>query len=129
MPLYLSYLLLSAHVMHFHSALGQVCRVAYEVMQTLHPDASNRFKSLDDIYYFGGQNGHTQMALYPHVPRGLEEMEMQTGDHVGIAGNHWDGYSKGNNKRTGKTGLFPSYKMMEDTEIVEFPTYPEAGQR
>ncbi|ELU04531.1 hypothetical protein CAPTEDRAFT_97586 [Capitella teleta] len=106
---------------------SQVCRVAYEVMQTLHPDASARFKSLDDIYYFGGQNGHSQMAAYPHEPRsGSDEMQLVTGDHVGIAGNHWDGYSKGNNRRTGKTGLFPSYKMVEDVEIVDFPTYPEA---
>ena len=102
--------------------------MAYEIMQTLHPDASHRFKSLDDIYYFGGQNGHTQMAVYSHEPRGPDDLQMVPGDHVGIAGNHWDGYSKGNNRRSGKTGLFPSYKMMEDVEVVEFPTYPEAGR-
>uniref|UniRef100_T1HHA0 GT23 domain-containing protein n=1 Tax=Rhodnius prolixus TaxID=13249 RepID=T1HHA0_RHOPR len=34
---------------------SQVCRVAYEIMQSLHHDASTRFRSLDDIYYFGGQ--------------------------------------------------------------------------
>jgi glycoprotein 6-alpha-L-fucosyltransferase len=95
-------------------------------MQTLHPDASNRFKSLDDIYYFGGQNGHSQFAIYPHEPRGTDEIQLVPGDHVGIAGNHWDGYSKGNNRRTGRTGLYPSYKVIEDVEIVEFPTYPEA---
>ena len=46
----------------------QVCRVAYEIMQTLHPDASRYFHSLDDIYYFGGQGGHEETALYRHSP-------------------------------------------------------------
>ena len=33
----------------------QVSRIAYEIMQTRFPDAADRFKSLDDIWYFGGQ--------------------------------------------------------------------------
>lgn len=41
----------------------QVCRLAYEIMQTLHADASARFKSLDDIYYYGGQGPHQQVRL------------------------------------------------------------------
>ena len=34
-------------------------------------------------------------------------------------------YSKGMNRRTGRTGLFPSYKVRENIDIVKFPTYPE----
>jgi hypothetical protein len=34
---------------------SQICRVAYEYMNTMFPDASMQYKSLDDIYYFGGQ--------------------------------------------------------------------------
>ena len=44
----------------------QVCRVAYELMQPLHINAGDRFRSLDDVYYFGGQRGHDQKAIYPH---------------------------------------------------------------
>ena len=94
-------------------------------MQTLHPDASHNYKSLDDIYYYGGQNAHNQRALYPHSSRDTREMELQPGDLIGIAGNHWDGFSKGRNKRTGKTGLYPSYKVEEKIDIVKFPSYPE----
>ena len=34
----------------------QVCRMGYEVMQTYHVDASQKYYSLDDIYYFGGEH-------------------------------------------------------------------------
>lgn len=105
---------------------SQVCRVAYEIMQTLHPDASANFHSLDDIYYFGGQNAHNQIAVYPHKPRTDEEIPMEPGDIIGVAGNHWDGYSKGVNRKLGKTGLYPSYKVREKIETVKYPTYPEA---
>ena len=39
---------------------SQVSRIAYEIMQTRFPDAADRFKSLDDIWYFGGQDEHQQ---------------------------------------------------------------------
>ncbi|XP_012511492.1 PREDICTED: alpha-(1,6)-fucosyltransferase [Propithecus coquereli] len=105
---------------------SQVCRVAYEIMQTLHPDASANFHSLDDIYYFGGQNAHNQIAIYPHEPRTSDEIPMEPGDIIGVAGNHWDGYSKGVNRKLGRTGLYPSYKVREKIETVKYPTYPEA---
>ncbi|KAE8587810.1 hypothetical protein XENTR_v10022117 [Xenopus tropicalis] len=105
---------------------SQVCRVAYEIMQTLHPDASAHFHSLDDIYYFGGQNAHNQLAIYPHQPRNAEEIPLEPGDIIGVAGNHWDGYSKGINRKLGRTGLYPSYKVKEKIETVKYPTYQEA---
>lgn len=100
--------------------------MAYEIMQTLHPDASRYFRSLDDIYYFGGQNGHNQVAFREHVAQSAEELDLLPGDVVGIAGNHWDGFSKGRSHRTGKTGVYPSYKVHEHLDIVKFPTYPNA---
>ncbi|CAM9841230.1 alpha-(1,6)-fucosyltransferase [Lampetra fluviatilis] len=107
---------------------SQVCRVAYEIMQTLHTDASASFRSLDDIYYFGGQNAHNQAAVYRHEPRSPDEIALEPGDTVGVAGNHWDGYSKGVNRRTGQTGLYPSYKVQERVEVVKYPSYPEADR-
>ncbi|XP_078089508.1 alpha-(1,6)-fucosyltransferase isoform X1 [Mustelus asterias] len=105
---------------------SQVCRVAYEIMQTLHPDASANFRSLDDIYYFGGQNAHNQIAIYAHKPQTPEEIVLDPGDLIGVAGNHWDGYSKGINRKNGRTGLYPSYKVKENVETIKYPTYPEA---
>ena len=95
----------------------------------MHGDASQYFKSLDDIYYFGGQNGHNVEAIEPHAVR-LEDnqLELELGDLIGIAGNHWDGYSKGKNARTGKTGLFPSYKAVDTVVKVKMPTYPEVKE-
>ena len=116
-----------SHVLtDFFSCFPKVCRVAYEIMQTLHPDASANFHSLDDIYYFGGQNAHNQIAIYPHEPRTADEIPMEPGDIIGVAGNHWDGYSKGVNRKLGRTGLYPSYKVREKIETVKYPTYPEA---
>jgi len=98
---------------------SQVCRLAYELMQPRFPDASWRFKSLDDVYYFGGQNGHRVMAIYDHEGnREAGEMDLKKGDLIGLAGNHWNGYSKGRNERTNQEGLFPSYKVKEVIQSV-----------
>lgn len=103
---------------------SQVCRVAYEIMQSMYPDASNRYKSLDDIYYYGGQNAHNREVVLPHNPKNHDEIHMRKGDLVGVAGNHWNGFSKGKNVRTGQVGLFPSFKVNDKIEVVELPTYP-----
>lgn len=103
---------------------SQVCRVAYEIMQTLYPDAAHRFKSLDDIYYYGGQNPHNRQVVIPHKARNHDEMHMKPGDLVGVAGNHWDGFSKGKNTRTNQVGLFPSFKVVDKVETAKLPSYP-----
>ena len=46
----------------------QVCRTAYELMQQRHVDASSRFRSLDDIWFYGGQEEHLQEAVLAHTP-------------------------------------------------------------
>lgn len=104
---------------------SQVCRVAYEIMQTLYPDAAGRFRSLDDVYYYGGQSSHIQIAVLPHHARDVNEMNLEEGDLIGIAGNHWDGYSKGKNLRTNQIGLYPSFKAQDRIETADFPTYPQ----
>ena len=43
--------------------------MAYEIMQTLRPNSARWFHSLDDIYYFGGQGGHEETAIYRHSPQ------------------------------------------------------------
>jgi glycoprotein 6-alpha-L-fucosyltransferase len=97
---------------------SQVCRMAYELLQLRYADGSWRFKSLDDIYYFGGQSAHHVIAVMDHSPQTPNEIEIKIGDKIGIAGNHWDGYSKGTNRRTGQNGLFPSYKVKDLVQAV-----------
>lgn len=107
---------------------SQVCRMAYEIMQSVNPDASNQFCSLDDIYYFGGQNAHNHEALYAHQPINAGEIGLQPGDLLGIAGNHWNGFSKGVNRRTRQQGVYPSFKAINKVDVVNFPTYPEVDK-
>jgi len=97
-------------------------------MQPLHGDASGWFNSLDDIFYYGGQNAHNWEAVVNHEASHNGEIDFNVGDLIGIAGNHWDGYSKGKNTRTGKSGLFPSYKTVNKIERVKMPTYPEVKE-
>ena len=94
-------------------------------MQTYHVDASANFRSLDDIYYYGGQNDHNLVAILPHTAANSAEIDLEVGDLIGIEGNHWDGYSKGLNRRLNKAGLFPSFKVADRIETYPFPTYPE----
>ena len=43
---------------------SQICRLAFELMQTRvsDHDLSSAFYSLDDIYYFGGQVGNSHVG-------------------------------------------------------------------
>ncbi|XP_063978838.1 alpha-(1,6)-fucosyltransferase [Diachasmimorpha longicaudata] len=104
---------------------SQVCRVAYELMQTYHVDAHDKFTSLDDVYYYGGQNPNPGVAILDHIPRRPGEIQLRVGDKIEVYGNHWDGYSKGRNMRTSVTGLFPSFKVKNPVAVVEFPKYPD----
>lgn len=94
-------------------------------MQVYFPDATTRFRSLDDIYYYGGQTAHNRVAVLPHDSKTLGEISFVPGDLIGIAGNHWNGYSKGRNLRTNQVGLFPSFKVKDKVEIAKFPSYAE----
>ena len=106
---------------------SQVCRVAYELMQVRRGDAALAYDSLDDLFYFGGQHGHEVTAFLPHQPTAEDQIALQPGDVVGIAGNHWNGWSKGRNMRTGELGLFPSYKVREKWRIVPFHSAQDAA--
>lgn len=102
---------------------SQVCRVAYELMQTFYIDAYNRFASLDDVYYYGGQNSHPSIAILEHKPRKSDEIELKVGDLVEVLGNHWNGFSKARNLRTNSKGLYPSFKVVNRVKKVDFPKY------
>ena len=94
-------------------------------MQTLHGDASSNVRSLDDVFYYGGPGAHNMRAVVRHVARGPSQLSFDVGDLVHIAGNHWDGFSKGTHNKSGKTGLYPSYKVVNVVQSVRMPTYPE----
>lgn len=97
-------------------------------MQGMYPDAYDRFKSLDDIYYYGGQNAHDVVAVLDHKPKNHDQIHVKSGDLIGIAGNHWNGFSKGKNKRTNEMGLFPSFKVNNKVAIANFPKYTHVDE-
>ena len=56
-------------------------------MQSRVPDASDRFKSLDDIFYFGGQSEHLQEAIYPHTRRNSKELDLEVDLSIYLSNN------------------------------------------
>lgn len=98
-------------------------------MQNYFPDASMKFRSLDDIYYYGGQNAHNRIVVIPHEAKRQGELNLSVGDLVGVAGNHWNGFSKGRNLRTNHIGLYPSFKVKDKIETAKFPTYSEIDKQ
>lgn len=104
---------------------SQVCRTAYEIMQTMYPDASNRFKSLDSNYYFCGQGNRTQEAVMSHRSRNKPEVFMNVNDTIRVIRYYRNGLSEGLNLRTNKTGLYSSFKVENTIETANFPQYSD----
>lgn len=50
-------------------SVGKICRLAYELLQTLRPDAPRRTSSVDSAYWFHFEAGNKVQARYPHTPR------------------------------------------------------------
>ncbi|XP_069976920.1 alpha-(1,6)-fucosyltransferase [Penaeus vannamei] len=112
---------------------SNMCRFAYEVMQTVYPDASLLTRGLElPFHLMHGQGGHVVRARFPHFPRRSDEMDLQVGDKVSISFKHYykrllveNGFLYGTNLRTSRRGFFPVYKTIDDVDVVEFPSYEE----
>ncbi|CAG5127669.1 unnamed protein product [Candidula unifasciata] len=104
---------------------SNVCRLAYELMQTIQGDASRNARSLDAIFFFYGQNDHVFTAIEAYRSNKTGHIELMPGDVIHVAGNHWNGFSMGTNQRTRQTGLFPSYKAEDTVVAAGMPTYPQ----
>uniref|UniRef100_A0A0N5A673 GT23 domain-containing protein n=1 Tax=Parastrongyloides trichosuri TaxID=131310 RepID=A0A0N5A673_PARTI len=104
---------------------SQVSRMAYELMQVESPDdAGYNYVSIDDVYYFGGQNGHNLRAIKSHKSFREGDISFKKNSLISIAGNHWNGWSKGTLvDGTREVGLFPSYKVVEDWRISDMPVF------
>ncbi|KAF5294268.1 hypothetical protein FQR65_LT10854 [Abscondita terminalis] len=122
--------ILDIHIMsHSHYLVctfsSNICRLAYELMQIYHVDASAKIASLDDIYFYSQENTNQRVTITSHKAQSAQEIDLLPGDIVHITYNYWNGYSKGKNLRTRKHGLFPSFKVDMGMETVKFPTYSE----
>ncbi|CDS40672.1 alpha 16 fucosyltransferase [Echinococcus multilocularis] len=100
---------------------SQICRLAYELMQT-HPtrlgDASMRAQSLDDTYYYGGQQPWNQVIIVDDTETGME-----AGDTLAYLGNHWNGYAKVNLPKKKGEAIRPAYKFESRLMEIDFPGF------
>ena len=93
---------------------SQFCRIAYELMQSHEAmDMSWRAESLDDMYYFGGQNERFWEAIANHTSHGVNEMALRVGDPIRLSGDLRNGYFVGINQRTQREAMFPAYKVRD----------------
>ncbi|CAG2102887.1 unnamed protein product [Medioppia subpectinata] len=105
---------------------SQICRMAFELMQTRHSstqDMSQAFYSLDDIYYFGGQVFHGKKAIVSHSAQSKREISFNAGDILGIERNEHNGYNTGDHNRTKRKGLYPRFKVTEFVESKPFAAF------
>nr|XP_027206791.1 alpha-(1,6)-fucosyltransferase-like isoform X2 [Penaeus vannamei]XP_027206792.1 alpha-(1,6)-fucosyltransferase-like isoform X2 [Penaeus vannamei] len=111
---------------------SNICRLSYELMQSLHADASTRVSSVDRDYYFHYEVGNVVKARFPHKPRRPEEIELQRGDLVDrydipshFAGHPSknDGFQWGTNTRTKKHGFYPAYKTIEMLDVANVKSF------
>lgn len=67
-------------------------------------------------------------AFHGHTKRDGGTLGLSKGDFMKIAGNEHNGFSVGSRKGRGGYGgygLFPSYKLEEETLVADFPSYPD----
>ncbi|VDP18510.1 unnamed protein product [Onchocerca flexuosa] len=83
----------------------------------MQPDTQSVPAQLIEIYI----SAHEQVAVESYRAERNNEIDLKIGDTIGIAGNHWNGFSMGTNRRTGKKGLYPSYKAREKYIVLDFP--------
>ncbi|VDO88594.1 unnamed protein product [Schistosoma curassoni] len=85
-------------------------------------DASQQFRSLDDIYYFGGQQASPYEVLISSKEHGLSP-----GDLVHFHGNHWNGYAKVEKLNTNRKVMAPAFKF--SPRLITAPMIGAHGNR
>ncbi|KAF8569669.1 hypothetical protein P879_06261 [Paragonimus westermani] len=96
---------------------SQVCRLAYELMQTRHAelgDASGLAWSLDSIYYFGGQQSNPYKTFIADEATGAKP-----GDLFHMDGNRWNGYADLHSIPNNTKVTLPAYKVCPRVLTVE----------
>ncbi|XP_042857379.1 alpha-(1,6)-fucosyltransferase-like [Penaeus japonicus] len=119
------------------SMSSNVCRLAYELMQSLHPDASRRVFSVDSTHWFHLQTRHWVRARYAHSSgRRTGELRFKKGDVIKVIPqyykqhyNHFDGFVFGMNKNRTNYGLFPMYKTVDDLQVADTPSFDHIDRR
>jgi glycoprotein 6-alpha-L-fucosyltransferase len=112
---------------------SQVCRTAYELMQTLHADASRRFFSVDTAYYFNEVNYTRSVVVLPHHARFEYEADVDVGVLLETfpSANYTLGWTfvkviPPDGNTTLLDGYYiPSFKIKPVYRTIGFPEYPD----
>ena len=106
---------------------SNIGRVVYELMQTKYFDASWRMRSLDLKYFVLNPQYYESIVVQDHIPEQEDEIELKLNDVIIYRGtknlrknefHNLNGYSIGLNKRTSKTGYYPSHKVREVIQTI-----------
>uniref|UniRef100_A0A183TJN3 GT23 domain-containing protein n=1 Tax=Schistocephalus solidus TaxID=70667 RepID=A0A183TJN3_SCHSO len=123
------FLLVPASTFRFHVGFGILCPNSKATRVTRLGDASACFQSLDDVYYYGGQQAWPYEVIIPDSRSGLK-----VGDLVAFHGNHWDGLAKvsvataGSSRLSEEALLVPAYKFQQRLLSVPFgPSFKPAA--
>ncbi|XP_067133794.1 alpha-(1,6)-fucosyltransferase-like [Centruroides vittatus] len=104
------------------------CRLAYELMHSIQPDASNRVHSLDVEYLYAWKKPPQRLALYSHVPKSPKELWFHRGSLISkqdefsvmysaLSGKIWNGLLDGFIVKTGEKGSYPIFKTIEHYNV------------
>nr|CAD2155522.1 unnamed protein product [Meloidogyne enterolobii] len=107
---------------------SNVCRLTYELMQTIKGDASENVHSLDYFYAeYWFENEMEAIAEYKKVheyPMSPEEIDAEKGDIIVVRTPiHNDGFIRGKNLRSNREGRFPMYLLKEHSRFENFTTF------
>lgn len=107
---------------------SHICRLCYESMQLLYPDAAHRYSTLEALWQTHEANPTKVEAIIPYYPNYPKGFNVNVGDILEC--HYWQNITFGfytvNNTNLNITGMVPSYRVINKWEFVEFPTYPEA---
>ncbi|VDD74299.1 unnamed protein product [Mesocestoides corti] len=99
----------------FSSQVGCTHRMGHLTRPMQLGDASTRAQSLDDGYYYGGQQTWYQAAIVDDKEAGIE-----VGDLVATLGNHWNGYARIIPTKSKRELVLPAYRFEDRLLKVDF---------
>ncbi|XP_064462438.1 alpha-(1,6)-fucosyltransferase-like [Ornithodoros turicata] len=110
------------------------CRVAFELMQTLHSDATSRAVSVDIDYFYAYVPFPPSKALFHNWAHLDSELDFDRGQliekpetfsalHEAVGKEFYDGYQQGRILGSTKVGKYPTYKTAQTYRVVEYAAF------
>ena len=101
---------------------SNVCRMAYEIMQTLHTDASNFWYSLDSGYFADRQGDHEQRVLDEYITD--RNPSIEPGDVIRWE-HEWGGAVSGHSEKKDRRVVYARYMVEDITSVANFTSYDD----